>query len=162
MKIKKILYGAYGNNMNIDEMKVRCKNATVYGQGYIKNYELNFNEYATIVASKDKLVPVVLWLISDEDKKRLDVYEGVKQGIYRKEILPVKVTKIVENNRLIDISNGEVEVIALIYIMTEKYVLKFANKVPNEEYFKSILEGYRKNGIETSSLGIALLEMKLE
>ena len=50
------LYFAYGSNMNIEQMKLRCPGASLKGQGYILNwrYFINGNGYAGIEQRKGK------------------------------------------------------------------------------------------------------------
>ena len=36
------LYFAYGSNINLDQMRYRCPDATVYGQAVLDNYDLRF------------------------------------------------------------------------------------------------------------------------
>jgi hypothetical protein len=44
--IKRKLYAAYGSNINIVQMKMRCKEAYVVGRGEIDDYELEFRLHA--------------------------------------------------------------------------------------------------------------------
>ena len=39
------LYFAYGSNINLDQMRYRCPDATVYGQAVLDNYDLRFRVY---------------------------------------------------------------------------------------------------------------------
>ena len=45
---KKILYAAYGSNINLEQMAYRCPNSTVAGAAMLKGYELQFRYHATI------------------------------------------------------------------------------------------------------------------
>ena len=40
--MEKPLYFAYGSNINLDQMRYRCPDATVYGQAVLDNYDLRF------------------------------------------------------------------------------------------------------------------------
>ena len=42
MKYKKYLYGAYGSNLNIGQMGVRCPNAEPVGSLVLHGWELKF------------------------------------------------------------------------------------------------------------------------
>lgn len=92
------LYVAYGSNMDAEQMEVRCPWARLYGKGVLQGYRLTFRKsqtgyYATI--EKDPAgcgcVPVLLWIITDEDELRLDLYEGFPR-LYRKE--PIEVEEV--------------------------------------------------------------------
>lgn len=73
------LYIAYGSNMNIKDMSIRCPTAKLIGKGVILGWKLVFrgtkdNIFATIENEADKEVPVVIWEIQECDEKRLDEY----------------------------------------------------------------------------------------
>lgn len=77
-------YLSYGSNLNIKEMKRRCKNAKKISSFLLKDYELYFNKYlVVIVPSKNEFVQIGVWKITDEDEKMLDIYEGYP-SLYRK------------------------------------------------------------------------------
>ena len=40
--MEKPLYFAYGSNINLDQMRYRCPDASVYGQAVLDNYDLRF------------------------------------------------------------------------------------------------------------------------
>ena len=42
--MKKRLYTAYGSNLNLDQMAMRCPTAKLVGTGVIQNYELRSDE----------------------------------------------------------------------------------------------------------------------
>ena len=53
MKVEKRLGVAYGSNLNIGQMAMRCQRARFYGKGMLKGYRLLFkgqmeNAYCTI------------------------------------------------------------------------------------------------------------------
>mgnify|MGYP000255432933 CR=1 FL=1 len=50
---KKILYAAYGSNINLEQMAYRCPNSTVAGAAMLKGYELQFRYHATIEPNAD-------------------------------------------------------------------------------------------------------------
>lgn len=77
----KKLYVAYGSNLNIAQMALRCPTAHIYGTGLLNNWELIYRgsmtgSYATIRRRKGSAVPVVVWSIMENDEKSLDIYEG--------------------------------------------------------------------------------------
>ena len=76
------MYFAYGSNINLDQMSVRCPNATVIGPVTLNNYELTFRGrmdgcgVANIEPKKGSAVPGLLWHITPQCEAALDVYEG--------------------------------------------------------------------------------------
>ena len=73
-----MLYFAYGSNLNLFQMKRRCKDSVFLKKYELKGYRLNFrSKYraADIEKSKNSLVPGALFEISKSDEKKLDVYE---------------------------------------------------------------------------------------
>lgn len=116
-------YMAYGSNMNIEDMKLRCPAAKVVGRRYLNGYRLMFNRYATIVEDKNSSVPVFIWETSDNDENQLDIYEGYPK-LYHKETIKGLI-------------EGEWEEI-MVYVMNE-----FVPTLPTKEYFNTILSAYR-------------------
>lgn len=148
-------YVAYGSNMNIDQMRYRCKDAELIGIGVLEGYELEFRHYASIkeVPCTTIPAPVVIWSISEEDEKNLDVYEGVAHSLYFKKSVSVKLTVPITQPGSSEGAKESLE--ALVYIMTPD---KYASKAPTEGYYQSIVEGYQANGIGLEPLLIAMLQ----
>lgn len=143
------VYAAYGSNLHIQQMKERCPDSRVIAKGFIKGYELEFRVVATIKPSPGKLVPVVLWSISERDEIALDRYEGVASGLYRKEILKVTVEHWAKR---INLETQEIN--AMVYIMNTDDSRPVAP--PPTAYYKTIREGYLQNGLEPTTLATAL------
>lgn len=123
-------YIAYGSNMSMEQMAFRCPDAWVVGVGYLENYKLEFYLHATVEPSHNGgKVPVVVWEISEDDEKSLDVYEGVP-NYYVKQLATVKL------------SDGE-EVVGLIYVMNT-----FRDFPPTREYVQGISDAYRRFGFK--------------
>ena len=79
--MKKRYYIAYGSNLNIRQMKMRCPSARIIGTSEIPNYELLFKgsktgSYLTIEPKEGSTVPVAAWEVTDLDEAALDRYEG--------------------------------------------------------------------------------------
>ena len=140
-----MLYCAYGSNMNIEQMGLRCPEAAVVGTGFIPNYLLMFRgKYDSAVATiqpdrtsecgKEKGVPVVVWDITPNDEKALDRYEGYPH-FYKKDTVKVQM-------------NDEKTLEAMVYIMNNGYGVG----VPSGIYFNTILEGYHDNNIDSEYL----------
>ncbi|MEG0689074.1 MAG: gamma-glutamylcyclotransferase family protein, partial [Hungatella sp.] len=78
---KNRLYIAYGSNLNLPQMGMRCPTAEVVGTSEIKNCELLFRggrrgAVATIEPLEGSSVTVLLWKIKQQDELALDRYEG--------------------------------------------------------------------------------------
>ncbi len=136
---KKILYAAYGSNINLEQMAFRCPNSTVAGTAMLKGYELQFRHHDTIEQNEESEVPVLLWELDSQDERFLDKYEGWPK-YYRKESITLEL-------------NGE-SVEAMIYIMNGDRPLES----PTAQYYDIIEQGYRENGLDTSYLETALAE----
>ena len=131
-----MIYCAYGSNLNIGQMKMRCPDAEILGTGLVFGYRLTFkgsryNAHADIVRSRSKQgVPVVLWDISPSDERNLDRYEGYPY-YYTKKIITAHV------------SDGY-SLEAMVYVMTPGK----QKGIPSENYLRIITEGYEENGLD--------------
>lgn len=145
MKEKTRLYGAYGSNMNLEQMKHRCPKAKVVGIGILENYKLTFRGrykgVANIEPCKGRKVPIVLWKITEECENVLDIYEGYPSLYVKKEV---------------EIITGDKVVKAMVYIMAKQY--KDMPAPPTEYYFNVIARGYSDNGVDLKGLQIAYSE----
>ena len=76
--MEKSLYFAYGSNINLDQMRYRCTDATVYGQAVLDNYDLRFrgSGVATVEPKEGACVYGLLWELTDQCEASLDRYEG--------------------------------------------------------------------------------------
>ena len=97
-----IAYVAYGSNLSVEQMAIRCPDATIIGTGKIWDYKLVFRFHADIEKSKGSYVPVLVWKISKADEKRLDIYEGVSSGYYHQEEVKVLMDKTPINQVLMN------------------------------------------------------------
>jgi len=137
------IYAAYGSNMNLEQMKRRCPKAKVIGKGELLGYKLTFRGrgagVANVERSSRKRVPIVLWEITKECERALDVYEG----------FPTLYTK-----KVVTIATVDGEKTAMLYVMAKQYEDMAA--MPNEKYFEVIRQGYRDNEINSAPLMEAL------
>lgn len=138
--MKKRYYIAYGSNLNIRQMKMRCPSARIIGTSEIPNYELLFKgsktgSYLTIEPKEGSTVPVAAWEVTDLDEAALDRYEGFPTFYYKAEmVLPIK-----------GIKTGKVrERPAFVYIMHEDRPLG----MPSGYYVATCLEGYDNFGFD--------------
>ena len=93
--MEKRYYIAYGSNLNVRQMMMRCPTARLIGTSVIKDYRLMFKgsqtgSYLTIERSLGSEVPVGVWAVSEADERALDRYEGYPNFYYKKELsLPI-------------------------------------------------------------------------
>ncbi len=142
--MKKRYYIAYGSNLNIRQMRMRCPSARIIGTSEIPDYELIFKgsktgSYLTIEPKKGSWVPVAAWEVSAEDEQALDRYEGFPTFYYKKEmLLPIK-----------GIRSGKIRRRnTFVYIMHEDRVLG----VPSNFYMQTCLSGYKSFGFDPKFL----------
>ena len=118
-----MLYFAYGSNLNLFQMKRRCKDSGFIKKYELKGYKLNFrSKYraADIEKSKNSIVPGALFEISKSDEKKLDVYEDY----------PVLYKKL-----YFKYYNKTV----MTYIMVDKTEFRY----PSERYLNVVKQGYK-------------------
>ena len=142
--MKKRYYIAYGSNLNIRQMRMRCPSARIIGTSEIPDYELIFKgsktgSYLTIEPKKGSWVPVAAWEVSAEDEQALDRYEGFPTFYYKKEmLLPIK-----------GIRSGKIRRRnTFVYIMHEDRVLG----MPSNFYMQTCLSGYKSFGFDPKFL----------
>ncbi len=134
MASEKRYYIAYGSNLNIRQMRMRCPGARVIGTSEVKDYELLFKgsktgSYLTIEPKAGASVPVAVWEVTERDEMALDHYEGFPDFYYKAEmVLPVKGIKTgkVRRRRV------------FVYIMHEERSLG----LPSANYVAVCREGY--------------------
>ncbi len=133
---KKQLYIAYGSNINLEQMAFRCPHSKVVGISEIKDFELEFRGVATIVPKENASVPVLIWELDERDLPTLNRYEGYPR-LYRQEEMPF------------ELYGKSYEVMA--YLMNRGEI-----SPPSQQYYNTILQGYRENGLDESFLQTAL------
>ena len=141
-------YIAYGSNLSVEQMAVRCPDAKIVGTAVLKNWKLVFKVHADIEPCEGRVVPVLVWEISEDDEKKLDLYEGFP-SYYIKRELQVMVTDL----------NGKhsKKVIAMVYTMTEGHSIRLPTK-----YYDVLAEGYERFGFNRYQLELALKEVNEE
>ena len=84
-------YFAYGANMSVQGMALRCPGARVIGPATLDGHAflINANHFATIVPAAGKRVYGVLWTLTAAHRQSLDEYEGVPFGMYRRHTVRV-------------------------------------------------------------------------
>ena len=139
------IYIAYGSNMNLKQMALRCPTAEKIGIGKVQGYGLLFrgspdSAVATIEPDPDRCVDALVWEIREKDEEFLDRYEGVPT-LYQKKMISV----VMEDGTKTE---------GMVYIMNSHY--RFG--IPSAEYYSAILQGYRENGIPEEGLIQALVQ----
>jgi hypothetical protein len=147
--MKERLYIAYGSNLNLEQMAVRCPTAHIIGTGKLQDWKLKFRgsqtgAYATIEKCNGSVVPVAVWSIGQRDEFSLDIYEGYP-NFYYKSIIQVTM------------DNGKIHK-AMVYIMNKKA----EPGAPSLRYIRMIEKGYRKNHLDLSYLIDALQDNSQE
>ena len=127
-----MLYFAYGANTNINNMKGRCPNSKKLTSLVLPDYRLVFRGVADIEHAPYNEVQGVLWWITEQCEKSLDIYEGFPT-LYRKETFAIKVDDKIED--------------VMFYTMNRSNY-----NLPSESYFRCIEEGYIQNKLPTGGL----------
>ena len=153
-KMEKRYYIAYGSNLNIRQMRMRCPGARIIGTSVIEGYRLLFKgsrtgSYLTIEPQEGASVPVAAWAVTEEDEAALDRYEGFPSFYYKKEMeLPLK-----------GIKTGKVRLRKVfVYIMHEDRPLG----VPSEFYMETCKQGYQSFGFDEAFLEQAYADSREE
>ena len=134
-----MLYGAYGANLNMANMEVRCPQAKPILGFNLVGYRLVFNSVADIVKDKDTKVPIGLWKITKECEKSLDRFEGYPY-LYKKIKLKIDVPGF----------KGQK---VMFYVMRRKGVA-----LPPASYFNTIAQGYDDFALDKDYLNWAVHE----
>jgi gamma-glutamylcyclotransferase (GGCT)/AIG2-like uncharacterized protein YtfP len=135
-KMAKTKYIAYGSNLNLEQMAVRCPTAKPVGSGMLKGWQLTFRRVATLEPDPSAETPVGVWELEPQDEAALDRYEGYPY-YYRKENIEVEV-------------RGE-KMTAMVYLMNGGQP-----QMPAMSYYKCIAEGYDDTGLDITYLDNAL------
>lgn len=113
-------YLAYGSNLNLAQMRLRCPKAVPDGSIMLRDARLVFRGVADVIYSPGDEVPVGVWRITPDCERALDRYEAVDNGLYSKEEVAL--------------SDGRE---ALIYVMNDDGIAP-----PSRWYLDTIREGY--------------------
>jgi gamma-glutamylcyclotransferase (GGCT)/AIG2-like uncharacterized protein YtfP len=127
-----MMYGAYGANLNVSNMEVRCPQAKPMIPFMLHGYKLVFNGVADIIKSKGSKVPIGLWEITKDCEKALDRFEG----------FPYLYKKIYVN---LDIPGAKGK--CMFYVMRRK-----GYAVPAAFYYNTIAQGYEDFGLDKDHL----------
>lgn len=136
-------YFAYGSNLNLQQMSSRCPDAKKVGIAILRGYRLMFKgsasgNYLTIEKADGYFVPVGVFVVSENDERNLDRYEGYPTFYYKQDF----------TIDLRDENDNETKIDAFAYIMHEDRTLG----VPSDEYVQRVLVGYEEFGFDARLL----------
>ena len=147
--MSEMLYFAYGSNINLNQMAVRCPDAQVVESAVLEGYELLFRGngssfgVATIAPKEGSQVQGLLWKITPYCEMSLDIYEGYPR-LYEKQAITL-CTK----------SGKQVQ--AMVYVMTHEE--ERLPTMPTRSYYTGIQEGFRQNGLPEQALKDTLSDL---
>jgi gamma-glutamylcyclotransferase (GGCT)/AIG2-like uncharacterized protein YtfP len=134
--MSRVLYFAYGSNLDPRRFRRRCPGAAVVGRARLPDHQLAFTRYsrserggvADIVPQPDANVWGALYEVDEGCLAALDEYEGAPRA-YRRETV-----------RVIDDGGVEREAIAYIANRTGEFA-------PSRQYLAVIAQGARAHGL---------------
>lgn len=96
-------YFAFASNMDTAQMAARCAGAECLGPATLADHRFRIGRrgYATVVPEPGATVHGVLWGLLPRHEAALDVYEGVRHGLYGKVRLPVRDAEGVEHEAIL-------------------------------------------------------------
>ena len=148
--MEKRYYIAYGGNLNVQQMRMRCPSARIIGTSVLEDHKLLFKgsktgSYLTVEKKPGSSVPVGVWEVTPADEKTLDRYEGFPNFYYKKELtLPVK-----------GIRTGKIRKRRVfVYIMYENRPIG----IPSISYMQTCIQGYDDFGFDWAGLLDAYLK----
>lgn len=134
-----ILYFAYGSNMNLDQMAMRCPGAQLGPVARLVgwNYFINGDGYAGIEKADNSEVLGCLWTLQDKHWRALDHYEGVAGGYYERIELEVE-----------QVADGEL-VKCWVYLSCN-----YQYGVPSPKYQQAVVDGARQVNLPAEYLPV--------
>ncbi len=143
--MSKRYYIAYGSNLSVEQMAHRCPDAIVAGMAALEGWKLVFRMHATIEPAEGRVVPVLIWEISERDERNLDRYEGYPSYYYKQD-MDITMTDF-------DGKNPQ-EITAMVYLMAEGHEIR----MPYRGYLDTLAEGYQRFGFNPYQLELAAKE----
>ena len=135
-------YFAYGSNMSTQQMLKRTGSIPESHIAQLNGYRLAFRKfcqtdevYADVLPDASKTVLGVAYKSSQHLLERLDIFEGVAEGCYRRESVQVQVE---ETNECIE---------AVVYLGSIAFCE--IESQPSQEYLDRILAGLRDHQIDS-------------
>jgi len=130
---------AYGSNLNKRQMRMRCPGARPIGKFLLTKAKLVFRGVADVEYNAHSEVPCGLWMITEDDERKLDGYEGVRSGMYYKEEGIVLKYQGKPRHALIYLMNSGEEIYP-----------------PSAHYVETIRKGYKDFGLDETYLDAAI------
>ena len=138
MSKTEIWYFAYGSNLSKQRMQMRIGETSIARMGTLAGYQLAFrkftdsnNTYATIIPNPGTAVHGVAYLCDEIAIQKLDRFEGVAEGCYRRE----KIDILTETGESI-----------CCFVYVGEATLEGDSK-PTIEYLTWILTGAQEHGL---------------
>lgn len=141
-------YIAYGSNLNVPQMRMRCPSARVVGTAELHGWRLLFKgsktgSYLTIEEHDGGTVPVVIWEVTEDAEAVLDRYEGFPSFYYKRDLRVEYKGIRTGRRRTVD---------AFVYIMREDRPYG----IPGDYYVRVCRQGYDTFGFDQEKLTEAL------
>ena len=130
---KPYYYGAYGSNLNVGQMRVRCPEARKVGSETLQDWQLVFRQVADVVPSRGCKTLLGIWRITEQCEQALDQYEGYPH-LYTKEFIQI-------DNKIV-----------MIYRMSSAYPIS----PPLQGYLDTIVNGFEDFALDRQPLLDAL------
>ena len=137
--MKEKYYIAYGIDTYREQMKQKCPDAEIIGTAMLNGFELEFHGTTTVIPKQDSLTPVLIWKISEADEIRLDVCQGIHNGVYQKTTQEIQI--------------GGKKISGLMYRINDGKI-----SPPKEDYVQRIFRGYVQQGMDVNYLNEAVLK----
>lgn len=131
-------YFAYGSNLSVAHMRVRCPKAVRVAQMWLDDAALVFRGVADVTRIKGGSVPGGLWRITEQCEAALDRYEGVASDFYLKRFVKAKI-------------RGKKHDVLFYQMKINKGVMP-----PSEAYLDVIAQGYGDFGLPLEYLDAAV------
>jgi gamma-glutamylcyclotransferase (GGCT)/AIG2-like uncharacterized protein YtfP len=132
-----MLYFAYGMNTNSGQMSFRCPSARSLGYATLPRYQFRFDSHADVVPDNQSTVHGVLWEITDQCMKSLDVLEGYPHYYLRKTVTVHYRGQCLQ---------------AMTYYMTDNR----NSYQPSSGYMNMLEQGYNEHGVPQDQIHSAL------
>jgi len=141
-------YIAYGSNLHVPQMRMRCPSARVVGTAELHGWRLLFKgsktgSYLTIEEHDGGTVPVAVWEVTEDAEAALDRYEGFPSFYYKRDMRVEYKGIRTGRRRTVD---------AFVYIMHEGRPCG----VPGDYYVRVCRQGYDTFGFDQEKLTEAL------
>lgn len=126
------LYFAYGANINLHDMGQRCPAAKPVGAFEVRDWQLEFHSHATIQPRKGASVHGVIWDLTPDCERSLDMFEGY----------PIYYSK----------KSWDQDGLRFFFYVMNDPLTGF----PNRSYIMGIADGYLQWQLPVESIGQAL------